>query len=130
MAVTHSDAARDVRNDALNTFISTNGTTNPNARCVLMDDTTDVLVFELEDEAFDPSDAGVMPLDTGVSGIPAEAIAAGVVDHVEIRDLDEGPHVFASVGGVGSGADLEMSNPNMALGQGAVLENLSYIAAP
>ena len=129
MPVTHSNAARDAINDALDAVINA-GSANASGQLVLLDGATDIVVFDLANPAFGASSAGTLTLDVGGSGIDANAIATGEVDSAEIRDRDEDPHIFCSVGGVGSGADIEVSNVSIATAQDCTLESLSYTAAP
>lgn len=125
MAITHPTAARNALADEIDALVNT-GSTDAQGDFVILDDTTDLIEFELSDPAFGAAAGGTITL----AGTPksATAGATGTADKFEVRNKDNTVIYTGTVTGDGGGGDVEIDNTSVASGQSAELTSHSYTA--
>ncbi len=123
MALSHATGTRNAIADTVDDQVNNGAGT---AKLRLVDDTTTIVDFALQNPAFGAAAAAVITLQ----GVPiaASAAATGVVDGFQILDRDDAIVLDGTVTGTGGGGDIEVTNVNIASGQDCSLTSLTYTA--
>ena len=126
MTVSHSTNMRNSLADNVDATINS-GSTDAQGDFVVMDGTTDLAEFNLQDPAFGAASSGVITLQG--TTLTTTAGTAGTADTFEIRDKNNAMQVTGSVTATGGGGDVEIDNTSINSGQQVDLTSLTYEAS-
>lgn len=128
MALSHAISVRNTLADSVDSAVNS-GSIDDQGDFVIIDSAgpTDLVVFNLQDPAFDAASSGTINLQG--TTLSTTASSGGTADKFEVRDKDNNLVFDGTATATGGGGDIELTNTNIKSGQTVEITSFSYTAS-